>query len=428
MNNMKGHPINHIKNTRARRYVVMLLLAFAAAVGGVMILHMFRERRIFSILLKDKDAQIITLQFLIQKEREHAKEVKHKTEEIKLKINSLRAQKSDLNGKLLELQSLFSSIKEEHKAMELLIVDKQSEINQLRQQQQQQQQQQAMDKNDTASSSSSMDLRNHDEYPAPVNVWSASGDDPSKSKSNIVVNSTQEQNDVVNRELGSELEKVGSINTIIETKEPDQDLSESNNNNNQARGAAEGGGDGEEIPATKLESASANTATSKKGSANRSRRSGHSNKEKRWKMLIKSRRSQAGLKDGKLRNNDDIISAGRSEDHVKLSSTVQDSIEQLKRDGNGGGDQNTGTNGDEEQRLIISSKEESADSDHYQHSEVTVVDDEENNFIKPVEIVESVNADIKEGGKDVDSKQEHGGGGEDDDDDQQHQEEEQPEF
>ncbi|MBA0649112.1 hypothetical protein Goklo_016716 [Gossypium klotzschianum] len=51
---------------KGRPYVLMLLLAFGAALLGVMVLHKFRERRIFNLLIEDKNRQLLSLQLLLQ--------------------------------------------------------------------------------------------------------------------------------------------------------------------------------------------------------------------------------------------------------------------------------------------------------------------------------------------------------------------------
>lgn len=44
----------------------MLLLAFGAALLGVMVLHKLRERRIFNLVVKEKDRDLVSLQLLLQ--------------------------------------------------------------------------------------------------------------------------------------------------------------------------------------------------------------------------------------------------------------------------------------------------------------------------------------------------------------------------
>jgi hypothetical protein len=51
---------------RGRPYGLMLLLAFGAALLGVMVLHKFRERRIFNLLVKEKDRELMSLQLILQ--------------------------------------------------------------------------------------------------------------------------------------------------------------------------------------------------------------------------------------------------------------------------------------------------------------------------------------------------------------------------
>lgn len=51
---------------RGRSYGLMLILAFGAAVLGVMVIHKLRDRRIFNLLVKEKDRQLISLQLLLQ--------------------------------------------------------------------------------------------------------------------------------------------------------------------------------------------------------------------------------------------------------------------------------------------------------------------------------------------------------------------------
>jgi hypothetical protein len=62
----KGSVGNGGGGSRGRPYALMLLIAFGAALVGVMVLHKLRERRIFSLLLKEKDHQLLSLQLLLQ--------------------------------------------------------------------------------------------------------------------------------------------------------------------------------------------------------------------------------------------------------------------------------------------------------------------------------------------------------------------------
>ena len=51
---------------RGRPYGLMLVLSFGAALLGVMVLHKFRERRIFNLLIKEKDRELMSLQLIVQ--------------------------------------------------------------------------------------------------------------------------------------------------------------------------------------------------------------------------------------------------------------------------------------------------------------------------------------------------------------------------
>ncbi|KAG8386895.1 hypothetical protein BUALT_Bualt03G0196400 [Buddleja alternifolia] len=112
---------------------VIIMLVFGGGILGVMGIHRLKDRRIFDLLIKDKDQQILSLQLLLQKEREQFQEVKMKAEEMKMKIYSLRAQKTELNGRILEMQSTISSLKDEQRTIELAFEEKQNEAKLLRQ-------------------------------------------------------------------------------------------------------------------------------------------------------------------------------------------------------------------------------------------------------------------------------------------------------
>ncbi|KAI3457229.1 hypothetical protein Pfo_013892 [Paulownia fortunei] len=132
-----GHGHIHAAYSRSRRwnvYVLMVIisLVFGCATLGVMGLHRLKDRRIHNLLIKEKDDQILSLHLLLQKERGHMQEVKRKTEEMKMKIYNLQAQRTELNGRILDLQSTISSLKNEQRTMELAFQEKQNEAKLLR--------------------------------------------------------------------------------------------------------------------------------------------------------------------------------------------------------------------------------------------------------------------------------------------------------
>lgn len=69
-----------------------------------------------------------------QKERELMQEAKKKTEEMKMKLFNVRAQKSDLDNRVLEMQSILSSLRDEQRTIELAFQEKQNEATLLRDQ------------------------------------------------------------------------------------------------------------------------------------------------------------------------------------------------------------------------------------------------------------------------------------------------------
>ncbi|XP_014493676.2 uncharacterized protein LOC106755956 [Vigna radiata var. radiata] len=113
---------------RGRPYVLILLIIFGAALLGVMVLHKLRERRIYTLLVKEKDHQILALQLLLQKERDRSKELRGKNEEIKGKIYALRSQKMELSRTVVEMQSTLDSLKDEQKLMETAFEEQQNEL------------------------------------------------------------------------------------------------------------------------------------------------------------------------------------------------------------------------------------------------------------------------------------------------------------
>jgi hypothetical protein len=53
-------------NGKRRPYALLLILALGAAVLSVVILQKMRERRVFGILLQERDSQLLSLQLLLE--------------------------------------------------------------------------------------------------------------------------------------------------------------------------------------------------------------------------------------------------------------------------------------------------------------------------------------------------------------------------
>ncbi|GMI74802.1 hypothetical protein HRI_001149500 [Hibiscus trionum] len=131
---LASHKGNGNAHNKGRPYGLLLLLAFGAALLAVLLLHKLRERRIFNLLIEDKNRHLLSLQMLLQKEREYNKEMKMKAEETSAKIYYLRNQKMELDRRLVETISRIGSLKDEQKAMESTLEEKSNEIKQLRDQ------------------------------------------------------------------------------------------------------------------------------------------------------------------------------------------------------------------------------------------------------------------------------------------------------
>ena len=63
---MGGSHKGNGNGNRGKPYGLMLLLAFGAALLGVMVLHKLRERRIFNLHVEEKGQELISLQLLLQ--------------------------------------------------------------------------------------------------------------------------------------------------------------------------------------------------------------------------------------------------------------------------------------------------------------------------------------------------------------------------
>ncbi|KAJ4981352.1 hypothetical protein NE237_032189 [Protea cynaroides] len=228
---------------RGRAYGMLLLLAFGAAVFGVMILHKLRERRVCDLLLKDKDRESFSLQFLLQKEKVNTKEVKRKIEEMRTKIDSLGIQKMELHDRILEMQSMTASLKQEHRALEAALENKQNENQILREKEIS-----STKENPEIISLRELlkqkeaeieEIKHHHEK--PVNIWSVSADDPSNPPANLTTTETM---------FGDDKNEVGMKKEERLTAE-DLQLQESLNvkdDQNSTSTQEDGGGSGGENP------------------------------------------------------------------------------------------------------------------------------------------------------------------------------------
>ncbi|GJN26297.1 hypothetical protein PR202_gb14219 [Eleusine coracana subsp. coracana] len=64
-NRSRGHNMGS-SNKRVPPYLVLVLLAIGAAALSVGILHKMRERRVLTVLLQERDQQLLSLQMLLE--------------------------------------------------------------------------------------------------------------------------------------------------------------------------------------------------------------------------------------------------------------------------------------------------------------------------------------------------------------------------
>ncbi|CAI9275536.1 unnamed protein product [Lactuca saligna] len=131
----KGHPLSGgagggggggWKNNKKKMAILAVLLL--VGVMGLMVVQKVRDRRMFNLVIKDKDRQILSLHLLLQKERQYVKEHKKKNQDLNAKLFSLRTQKTELDNKMMEMRSMIGSLRDEQRALELTIDEKQNEI------------------------------------------------------------------------------------------------------------------------------------------------------------------------------------------------------------------------------------------------------------------------------------------------------------
>ncbi|XP_073002933.1 uncharacterized protein [Typha latifolia] len=118
-------------NSRKRYYGLLLLLAVGAALLAVVVLHKMRERRVISLLLKERDQQILSLQFLLEREKANSKDMKRKLEDMRAKSTLLKSQRMELDEKLTNSESTAAYLKSKQKELEAVLEDKENQIKQL---------------------------------------------------------------------------------------------------------------------------------------------------------------------------------------------------------------------------------------------------------------------------------------------------------
>ncbi|XP_019159135.1 PREDICTED: eukaryotic translation initiation factor 5B-like [Ipomoea nil] len=233
----------HGNGSRGRSYGLLLMLAFGAAIFGVMILHKLRERRIYNLLVQEKDHQLQSLQLLLQKEKDNAKDAKRQVEETKAKMQKLRTKKMDLETAILEMESTISSLREEQRTIAATLEEKQNEIKVL------------MDRNrggenrERARFSALTEALRQKEaeieelkqqrVESPVKVWSVSADDPSNLPINFTAKSAAGKSSDADAGSNENINSGGETGTQTEVsskqyhkKEDSQEVSSNTSNGN----------------------------------------------------------------------------------------------------------------------------------------------------------------------------------------------------
>ncbi|KAF7141347.1 hypothetical protein RHSIM_Rhsim06G0150300 [Rhododendron simsii] len=117
---MKAH------SGRGRQYGLMLILAFGAAILGVMAIHKLRERRILNLLVKEKDSETQSLYrsgAIFPTNRGSISDPLDRPTKYK--------ENRELDSKILEMQSTISSLQEEQRTIGSTLEEKQNEIKTL---------------------------------------------------------------------------------------------------------------------------------------------------------------------------------------------------------------------------------------------------------------------------------------------------------
>ncbi|XP_042007400.1 uncharacterized protein LOC121756012 [Salvia splendens] len=128
---MKGTHSHSYRRRWSNAYIVMAIVCcvFGCGILGLMGIHRLKERSSFSLMIKEKDDQILSLHLLLQKERERVAETRRKAEEMRTNMASLGSQKAELSAKVSEMLSTISSLREEQRAVESAFQEKYAQMN-----------------------------------------------------------------------------------------------------------------------------------------------------------------------------------------------------------------------------------------------------------------------------------------------------------
>ncbi|KAF8651300.1 hypothetical protein HU200_063552 [Digitaria exilis] len=119
-------------NKKLPPYLLLVLLAIGAAAVSVGILHKMRERRVLTVLLQERDQQLMSFQVLFEKEKENNKEMRRKVDELEAKTSALSIERAELKNKLMDSETTTTYLTNTQKELEAALVEKESHINQMK--------------------------------------------------------------------------------------------------------------------------------------------------------------------------------------------------------------------------------------------------------------------------------------------------------
>ncbi|KAF8660150.1 hypothetical protein HU200_057711 [Digitaria exilis] len=126
----RGHTMAN--NKKLPPYLLLVLLAIGAAAVSVGILHKMRERRVLTVLLQERDQQLMSFQVLFEKEKEINKEMRRKVDELEAKTSALSIERAELKNKLMDSETTTTYLTNTQKELEAALVEKESHINQMK--------------------------------------------------------------------------------------------------------------------------------------------------------------------------------------------------------------------------------------------------------------------------------------------------------
>ncbi|KAM0836087.1 hypothetical protein ACQ4PT_062546 [Festuca glaucescens] len=121
-----------MSSTKRLPYLLLLLMAIGAATLSVGVLHKMRERRVFSILLQEREQQLMSLQALLENEKEISKEMRRKVDELEAKTSILSIERTELKNKVMNSETTTTYLTNTQKELEAALVEKENHINQMK--------------------------------------------------------------------------------------------------------------------------------------------------------------------------------------------------------------------------------------------------------------------------------------------------------